>query len=81
MSAHYHPKKPAAPSRPRACMCCRAEFLSTGNHHRLCDDCRVSVEDMSSFEPLYEWGEGLLSGQTVGCTEYRRATGIPAVKV
>lgn len=25
---------------PRACMCCRATFMSDGIHHRLCDRCR-----------------------------------------
>ena len=24
----------------RACMCCRAEFMSEGKHNRLCDYCR-----------------------------------------
>ncbi len=26
--------------RPRACLCCGAEFASEGGHNRLCDRCR-----------------------------------------
>ena len=48
----------AATQRP--CMCCRAPFASTGNHHRLCDDCRVSSQDTSPMELTFEGGNSLL---------------------
>lgn len=60
----------------RPCMCCRVEFPSTGNHHRLCDECRVSAQDMSPMAPDYEWGERLLGNQTLARIE-RDALGDP----
>jgi hypothetical protein len=50
-------QRPKASGKLRSCMTCGAMFVSTGSHHRMCDDCRVSSQDMSPFEPMVEWGQ------------------------
>ena len=32
---------------PRACLCCRVEFISTGPGHRLCTECRNPSNERS----------------------------------
>jgi hypothetical protein len=62
MSArHLKPRKPVGALRP--CMTCGAMFISAGKHNRMCDDCRVSSQDTSPFEPMFEWGDRLSGPQ------------------
>lgn len=35
-----------AKRRPRACLTCKAEFISDGAHNRMCDPCRNRGSDM-----------------------------------
>lgn len=39
-AAHQRRHDRANRGRKRPCMCCRQEFMSEGNHNRLCDECR-----------------------------------------
>lgn len=43
-------RKPIEPQKQRACLRCQSVFISTGNHHRMCDKCRVACQDTSPFE-------------------------------
>lgn len=52
----------------RACMCCRKDFMSEGNHNRMCVSCKVYARDHDHpFTPLSEGDvTGMIAGRTTG---------------